>query len=80
MLAVFPGLYNICSFMAYGRIGLGEHEMLCKSVGVFREGSSKGHTCLSLSLVHKTWMLTPGSDLSFFFLRFKMFYFLFYFF
>lgn len=60
---MFPVLYNICSFMAYGRIGLGEHKMACKSVGVFREGSSKGHTCLSLSLVHKTWTLTPGSDL-----------------
>ena len=60
---MFPVLYNICSFMAYGRIGLGEYKMSCKSVGVFREGSSKGHTCLSLSLVHKTWMLTPGSDL-----------------
>ena len=63
MLAAFPVLYNICSFMTYGRIGLGEHKMSFKCVDVFREGSSKGHTCLSLNIVHKTQMLTPGSDL-----------------
>lgn len=35
---MFPVLYNICSFMAYGRIGLGEHKMACKSVGVLENG------------------------------------------